>query len=548
MIKINGIDFTPHPKIGFDEPFELQYKHNYLKISQDIADGNLDEYAAYRYLVLNDLWFIVYFILKPWSDPIGKDRTNSPFTVMACREIEDGPQDFTLDVWAREHFKSTIITVAETIQYTLRNPDHSTGIFSAKRELAKAFLSSIKTIFETDKFLQALFPDVIWKDCEKEAPRWSLDEGIILKRATTRPDATVAAWGLIEGMPTGRHYERRIYDDITTKDLADSPEMMEKVKDKYDSSQNLGKDGGHHRVIGTFYHHNDPLVYVRGKQDGEGRPKYLARIKPATDDGTAQGKTVSISQKRLNDLMGDRDFNAQQLCNPTPEADRKLNSAFLMPIERKFMPKGLYRFMLVDQAGDQESALRKTGGDPWTVGLFNVEPFSDDIGQSRVFIEKLWVSPASESEAIEQIVRMYLQSGIVMRLGIEKVGISTTHVHVQAALRASGRWVTCEKGGNGILLRPGGRNKKKFIGAALEWPLNNGKIHYCTDIPLEYIERLKTEFEKFPFWHDDISNILAYLYSDVLKDYIFGSVEDEQMRKKERYGIRKEQKNSWMSV
>ncbi len=543
MIRINGVDFTPHPEIGFDDPFVTQYKHDYLKVSRDITDGILDELDAYRYLVLNDLWFVVYFILK-----VPANISNHPFWVRACREIENGPQDFTLDVWAREHGKSSIITIAETVQYALRNPDHSTGIFSVKRELAKAFLSSIKAIFESDQLLQACFSDVVWKNCERDSPRWSLDEGIILKRTTTRPDATIAAWGLIEGMPTGRHYDRRVYDDITTEDLANSPEMMEQVKNKYDSSQNLGKDGGHHRVIGTFYHHNDPLVYIQGKKAVDGQPKYLTRIKPATEDGTAQGKTVYLSQQRLNDLMSDRSFNTQQLCNPTPEADRKLNPAFLKPIERKFMPKGLYRFMLVDQAGDQDSALKKTGGDPWTVGLFNVEPSCDDLGQSRVFIEKLWVSPASESEAIEQIVRMYVQSGIIQRLGIEKVGISTTHLHVAAALRASGRWVNFEKGGNGMLLRPAGRNKKKFIGAALEWPLNNGMIHYCTDIPEEYITRLTTEFEKFPFWHDDISNILAYLYADMLKDYIFGSVEDEAERKKERYGMRREHKQSWMSV
>lgn len=504
-ITINGVEFVPAQ--GVD------YKHDYGQIVSDINTDKIPELDTYRELILSDLWFVLNFVMKI-------PNSNHPFVVRACREVEDGPQDFTLDIWAREHFKSTIITIGETVQWALKNPDSATGIFSYARPEAKKFLGALKSLFQTETMLHACFPDVVWGNCEREAPTWSLDDGLILKRNTNRPEATIAAFGLVEGMPTGRHFERRIYDDIVTEDMADSIDILEKIKNKFDSSQNVGKEGGHHRVIGTYYHHNDPLVYIRNKRTPEGIPAYHYRFKPATDDGTATGRPVMLSQSRLDMLRLTRTFNCQQLLDPSPVADRCLNADFLKKIPKVEIPKNLYRLLLVDQAGDMDSGKGKDA-DSWAVGVIGIERKADDIGQSNIYIENLWISPANESEAIETIVRMYISAGIVQRLGVEKVGISTTHLHIAQALKARGRHVSFDDERSvGVMLRPAGRNKKKMIESALSWPLNNGKIHYSDAIPTAYIERLKMEMVNFPFWHDDGINMLAYLY-DVIQDCHF---------------------------
>jgi len=212
--------------------------------------------------------------------------------------------------------------------------------------------------------------------------------------------------------------------------------------------------------------------------------------------------------------------------------------------------------MLVDQAGDLASNKIQSGPslDSWAVGVLGVEPFSDDIGQSKVFIEDLWISPASESEAIEQITRMYLKAGMIMKLGVEKVGLSSTHTHIQRALQAYGRHITFDKGGNGVLLYPlgqgtkGGGWKKKMIESALSWPLNNGKIFYSTAVPMNFIDRLKLEMKNFPVWHDDGINMIAYLFSQMLKDMFFGMAEDQAELERNRRYKPKPAQRSWMSV
>jgi hypothetical protein len=54
----------------------------------------------------------------------------------------------------------------------------------------------------------------------------------------------------------------------------------------------------------------------------------------------------------------------------------------------------------------------------------------------------------------------------------------------------------------------------------LQWPLNNGKLFYSKAIPQKYIDALIEEMNKFPFYHVDILDMLAYAY-DLFKEYRF---------------------------
>jgi hypothetical protein len=74
--------------------------------------------------------------------------------------------------------------------------------------------------------------------------------------------------------------------------------------------------------------------------------------------------------------------------------------------------------------------------------------------------------------------------------------------------------------GNLVLLKPAGRSKEKRVENALQWPLNNGKLFYSTAIPRKYIDAILEEMLKFPFYHVDILDMIAYSY-DLFKEYRF---------------------------
>jgi len=75
--------------------------------------------------------------------------------------------------------------------------------------------------------------------------------------------------------------------------------MMEKVKNKFDSSQNLGTETGVHRVVGTYYHHLDPLTHVRDIKDpmDDDKPVYLLRWR--ADSGVTEANVAGMGRLTL---------------------------------------------------------------------------------------------------------------------------------------------------------------------------------------------------------------------------------------------------------
>ena len=501
-IEINGISF---------EPLEgITYKHDYVRIIADIKKGVLgNEINVYRELILNDLFFLVFFGLKVAI-------ANHAFVIKACRDVEDGDKTKTIDLWAREHFKSTIITKAEIIQKILRNKEERVGIFSHTRPAAKSFLRSIKLILETSLFLKTCFPDVLFGNPTVESPKWSEDDGLICKREGFYNEATVEAWGLLEGMPTGKHFTHRVYDDIETADVVENPDTIRKLVDRFDLSQNLGTMDGTERIVGTTYHYAGVLVYLKDKTNMDGKRVYITRIKAATDDGTPSGKPVLLSENKINELKcNEYLFACQQLLNPSPIGVRKLDSSLVKEIEYSFIPKDIYKFLVIDPAGDSKNGK----GDSWAIECWGVEPSADDVGASNIYLLDAIISPLRESEAVEEITRIYMRNGMIQQVGIEKVGLSTTEVHVANALAKKGRHISVENRTLAIL-RPAGRDKVKRIESALAWPLYNSKIFLSKDVPEVYRNRFRTEMDKFPYWHDDALDAASYLY-DIIKEYRF---------------------------
>lgn len=525
-LKINGYIWQPIEGI--------KYPHNYHQVVDWILLGEWDERSAYRWLIQNDLFFILYFIM-------GMSNANHPFVVETVKEIMACKERMTLEVYAREHMKSSIFSCAEPVQRLLNNPNERIAIFSHTRAVAKAFLRQIKALLETSDLLKACFPDILYQKPESEAFKWAEDEGLWLNRTSQAKEASLEAWGLIEGMPTSKHFTHRVYDDIETLDLSVNPDQMEKMKEAFDMSENLGSDGDTQRVIGTYYDHNGVLMYIKNKTWPDGRRMYTYRVKPATHDGTPTGNPVFLSQEKLDKLRSNpRAFYAQQLCDPTPHGTAKLHYSNIKLITEDKLPAKMFKFMAIDPAGVRKSDNKR--GDSWAVAIVGVEPIRDEIGASNLFILDLMIDTLDEIDSLNAIVDLYCKHGRIQKIGIEKVAQSTAEIHVANALRARGRMVSIENG-NLAILTPAGRKKEWRIEQALIWPLNNGKIHMLDSIPYKFRDRLHEEMNRFPAWHDDGLDSLAYIY-DMIKDYRFpatSSRQGEQVRKSNGYDYRRSQ-------
>lgn len=533
-IEIDGIGWNriPGQKYGID----------FCRYMQDADKAGMPRTAQLAELMKANLWFLLYFGMRV-------SIANDPWWIERCKDIQNGPISHTLDLWARDHGKSTIITQGETIRRILINPDERIGLFSYSRPAALAFLRGIKQILENSTVLKACFPDVLYQDPKTEADKWSESDGLIVRRKGFYREATLEAWGLVEGMPTGKHFTGRVYDDVETLDLVNSPDVMAKLKDAFDMSQNLGTKDGWHKVIGTTYHHEGLLNNLRNRKTADGTPVYTTRVRAATVDGTPNGASAYLPEKRLAELRINRQmFYSQQLLDPTPQGTQKLDASYLVEVSPAEIPTKLFKFMAVDPAGERKSDNRQ--GDSWALVVAGIEPYRDDIGMSRVFILDMMVEPMTEAEALDNIYRMFMRNNGIRQLGVEKVGISTAEIHIAKLLHARGRNLTVENGGL-VVLRPAGRKKEQRIEAALQYPLLHRKLHISTAVPAAYRERFKLEMQRFPYYHDDALDAVSYVY-DMIRDFRFGTqafvTEEDRWERARRNKQLTKKSDSWLYV
>ena len=278
-----------------------------------------------------------------------------------CREIQASPDGY-LDLWAREHYKSTIITFALTIQNILNNPDLTIGIFSHTRPIAKAFLKQIKREFETNDKLKQNFDDILYDNPQKDSPKWSEDEGIIVKRKSNPKEATIEAWGVVDGQPTSKHFDVLVYDDVVTKESVSTPEMIKKTTDSLALSYNLGSHGGARRFIGTRYHFNDTYREVIDRGTAK------SRIYAATKDGKVEGEPVFLTREKLAEKradMGPYVFGCQMLQNPIADQTQGFKLEWLKYAAAS--TRGHNLVILVDAASAKKKLSDYTA--MWCIGL-----------------------------------------------------------------------------------------------------------------------------------------------------------------------------------
>jgi phage terminase large subunit-like protein len=308
-----------------------------------------------RLAIRTDLYFLLRYVMN-------RRDVEHPWMLARIREVQERP-DGHLDLWARDHRKSTIITFAKTIQDILASHgedplphwggmEPTFGIFSHTRGIAAEFARQIKQELEQNDTLKALFPDVLYANPERDAPRWSVQNGLTVRRKSNPKEGTVEAWGLVDGQPTSKHFNVLIYDDVVTKESVTTPEMIKKTTESWELSLNLGDRNPRIRGIGTRYHFADTwrAILERGA--------LIKRQYAATDDGTLTGKAVYLTQEELQKKiqnMGPYTASAQLLQNPIADSKQTFTRDWL---EHRFEPdiswEPMTRVLICDPANSKE--------------------------------------------------------------------------------------------------------------------------------------------------------------------------------------------------
>ena len=311
----------------------------------DRLDKQGQDPAAMRALALTDLYYLLIKILS-----IGKVKTKNekllllhPWIYDRVREFEKSPDDH-IDLWFREAGKSTIITFAGSIQEILNNPEITIGIFAQSGPIATKFLEQIKLELESNEILKKLFPDILYENPKRDAPKWSSD-GLVVKRKGNPKESTIEASGLIDSMPTGRHYDLMIYDDLVSSGSVSTAEQIAKTTNAFELSLSLGKEGGKKRIIGTRYSLNDTYQVILDRKTA------IPRIYSATDNGDVDGTPVMFTHEYWSSLVRDTsstNLACQYLQNPSAGLEATFDRNDIKYYEVR--PTTLNIYILVDPA------------------------------------------------------------------------------------------------------------------------------------------------------------------------------------------------------
>lgn len=287
----------------------------------------------------------LFFLAK---EVLGYDKLQDPFHRTVCEFIA-GVESKRLLMMPREFFKTTLVTIADTLQRILQClPEKETTrprypvsqlLVTSTFENVVPWIAKVKEHLTMNEFLRLIFPEL-----EPDTNWWR--EGSIRLKGQRVPGLTsgnVDGIG-VGGEATGRHYNIAKMDDVVNPKNSRTPAGREEVIRWHAMMQPiLGQ--GMEFVVGTRYHYADVYGKLLADED------YQRLIFTWHDENGESAIPEVYSTEyflKKREKMGSFLFAAQYENEPTPKEDATFQESWL-----KFytsIPEGtkLYIVMLVD--------------------------------------------------------------------------------------------------------------------------------------------------------------------------------------------------------
>lgn len=492
------------------------YRFDYIRLEKDLEEfkalGDWDNYyRLMRNMSKADFFFFCYFVL---DYPV-----NTPFLIARCYEIQDDGDHMMMDMWAREHWKTTLKSIAYNIWRVAKNADERIGFFCYNRTLAKAILGTIMSTLEESTKLQNAFPDVFYSKPDKQSRRWSLNEGCFVKQRKKYKEATFSAWGLVDGMPIGWHFTRRIYDDIVTEKTVGNALQVKKAFDAFRLSDNLGSRA-EKTINGTRYHHKDPYSEIMKNHRWKCRvyPAEVEKCEPykygyteMNYKGKIGGKPIFYDRAVLDDKLATQHewmYSAQNLLDPIARKEMRLHDSFL----RYRSPEAQVvtnKIMIIDTArkdSKKESFDKDDYTVMWVIGIDFLKRFHVyDCIRDKLSLKQKW-------EAMSSLVRKHKLD----EAWIERHGSNEEKQYYEECMEKEGLFFTLEEINT--------KTPKHQRIENLATLFMEGRIIFPRAIPYKDLEGeyhdlisdfLEDEYRVYPFVvHDDMLDTLAYVMYD----------------------------------
>lgn len=320
-----------------DEHVEALIDPNKIKRAQKEADErrkalSIEDWHKLRIRAKRDLFFLSYGVL-------GYTRLSTNLHGELCTLVHDtAGYQFREWLLPRAHFKSTILTIADSIRIVLPYTDDDAKYDDSDTEIpwpeclgtdcrllighetaegAARFLYAITNHFVSNPVLMALFPEAVPSKRIHRINKWELE----LPRSRVFPEPTIDTMG-VGAKSQGRHYNKIKLDDIYGDKARDSEAEDATTKEWVDNIQaffdTLGKDKLD--FIGTRYKFDDVYGHINERYGTQ-----IFVYRRSVEEPDESGKKVpifpeEIATETLAILRKNKAiFNAQYLNNPSED-------------------------------------------------------------------------------------------------------------------------------------------------------------------------------------------------------------------------------------
>ena len=408
---------------------------------------------------------------------------------------------------------SSVKSYGLPIWLLIRNPEERIAIFSHTRNIAKDHLRRVKTTLETNMMLRGAFPEIFYENTS-DAPRWNEDIGVFVKRKKVYLEASLEAWGLVDNLPTGKHFTVLIFDDIIDLKRVNTAEMISKTTTCYRQALLLSAKKSRKTINGTIYAHNDTYAdIIRSKLF------HVRKRTPEVDDKgefLRGGKEVYLDRDELEakfDELGEFIYNCQMGQDARGEQYERMNRVWLTHCFYKqgyneLLQKGLMLYGLADPGKKQERRNDLTAF--WVIGTDAQRNYWVlDAVRDRMTQEQKW-----------QRLRKLVETWGVNLWAYEHVGLASDREYMERRMMEDGVFFTIME------TQPKNVPKRERINNLIS-DFKRGRILF-PDAGIVYEDvnevnhNLVNEFltEEYDQWprpaHDDMLDALSLIYDPKL--------------------------------
>ncbi len=330
---------------------------------------------------------------------------------------------------SRGFYKSTIDGI-DTVQWMLNCPDIRILIITGEYKLAVAFASEIKSYFNLSEgqeptTFHLLFPEFVLRGVDGT----SKEPLFCPARLLDQKEGSLWVNSIVANL-SGWHCDVKKGDDIVTDENSNSEEAREKIKVKYDGTDDLLDPHGFMDHIGTRYFTDDwyGTRLAPNSETGEVAPiKYHVRgcwtVKPEYAERpilqlTEEMVSLNFPQRwgfnKLRSLLlkkGERFFRNQQLNEPTDAAE---DSGFKISFTEADLRAHMYQREAAPKTGDiyivWDWALSDKKTSDYSVGVV-ARLYKNDAGEWAFVILEIIYDKWKHSELAFQIVALAKRYG-----------------------------------------------------------------------------------------------------------------------------------------